>query len=99
MRIRFADAELRRLYYEEEYSSSRMASGLTRAFRKKVAILEAADNELVLRSMQSLNFKKLKGKRSGQHSIRLNDQWRLVVTLAEDEQGKVANVLEVVDYH
>ena len=98
MRIRFADAELRRLYHDEDHKPPRMGSDLARTFRKKVAILEAAESELVLRRMSSLNFKKLKGKRRGQHSVRLNDQWRLILTLDEDEDGKVVIVIEVVDY-
>ena len=99
MRIRFADAELRRLYHDEDHNPPRMGRDLAKTFRKKVAILEAAESELVLRRMSSLNFKKLKGKRSGQHSVRLNDQWRLILTLDEDEDGKVVIVIEVVDYH
>lgn len=99
MRIRFSDVELQRLYYEEDYYSPRMGRDLARTYRKKIAILEAAASELVLRRMQSLNFKKLKGKRGGQHSVRLNDQWRLILTLDEDGEGKVVTVIGVIDYH
>ena len=38
MRIRFADAELRRLYHDEDYNPPRMGRDLARTFRKKVAI-------------------------------------------------------------
>ena len=31
--------------------------------------------------------------------IHANDQWRLILTLDEDEDGKVVIVIEVVDYH
>ncbi|MXW57870.1 MAG: plasmid maintenance system killer protein [Acidimicrobiia bacterium] len=99
MLVRFADDELRRLYDDESYHPKGMDRALAKAFRKKVAILEAAENELVLRQMRSLNFKKLKGKSAGQYSIRLNDQWRLIFVFLDGGSGKIALLIEVVDYH
>jgi len=37
----------------------------------------------------------LKGTRSGQHSIQINDQWRICFRWTQDE----ANDVEIVDYH
>jgi proteic killer suppression protein len=37
----------------------------------------------------------LKGDRAGQHSIRVNDQWRVCFRW----QGEDANDVEIVDYH
>jgi len=37
----------------------------------------------------------LKGKRKGQYSIRINDQWRICFTWSNGEAGHV----EIVDYH
>ena len=99
MRIRFADDELRRLYNDESYFPKGMDRTLARAFRKKVAILEAAENELALRRMRSLNLKKLKGKRAGQQSIRINDQWRLILKFLDGGSGKIALLIEIADYH
>ncbi len=99
MRIRFADDELLRLYFDEGYYPKRMDRALATAFRKKVAILEAAENELALRQLRSLNFKKLKGKRAGQHSIRINDQWQLIFTFLDGGSSRIALLIEIVDYH
>ena len=99
MLIRFASDELRRLYIQEERHPKGMDRALVRAFRKKVAILEAAESELALRQMRSLNFKKLKGKRAGQLSIRINDQWRLIFTFLHENGGKVVLLIEVTNYH
>lgn len=49
--------------------------------------------------MKSLRYEKLVGDRSGQHSIRLNDQWRLVVRIEDDGDGRRVVVVEVADYH
>ena len=40
-------------------------------------------------------LEQLEGKRSGQHSIRINDQWRLGFTWS----GRDAFDVEIVDYH
>jgi proteic killer suppression protein len=37
----------------------------------------------------------LQGKRKGQHSIRINDQWRVCFVWTDDGPGEV----EIVDYH
>ena len=37
----------------------------------------------------------LRGSRKGQHSIRINDQWRVCFVWTEDGPGEV----EIVDYH
>jgi len=49
--------------------------------------------------MKSLHFEKLQGDRRRQRSIRLNDQYRLILAFETDEHGKLVVVIEVVDYH
>ncbi|MFC1689607.1 type II toxin-antitoxin system RelE/ParE family toxin [Pseudomonadota bacterium] len=45
--------------------------------------------------MEWNSFEALRGKRSGQHSIRINDQWRICFVWMD---GDAENV-EIVDYH
>lgn len=99
MRIGFGDDELRRLYEEPDFHAPRYGTDLVKAIRKKIGIIVAAATEQDLRSMKSLHFEKLVGDRAGQHSIRLNDQWRLVFRLETGDDGRVVVILEVVDYH
>lgn len=49
--------------------------------------------------MQSLRLERLRGDRLGQSSIRLNDQWRLILRFEEDTNGKVIAIIEIADYH
>jgi toxin HigB-1 len=65
-----------------------------RAFRKLIAI-DAAEMIDDLRLPPSNRLEALKGDRKGQHSIRINDQWRICF---EWNQGNAENV-EIVDYH
>jgi toxin HigB-1 len=49
--------------------------------------------------MKSLHFEKLKGSRDHQHSMRLNDQWRLIVELDGKAPNKTVVVIGIEDYH
>ena len=77
-------------------------SGKTRRFsniqsvaERKLAQLDAAQTLDFLRSPPGNRLELLSGDRHGQHSIRINDQWR--VCFVWTEKG-VADV-EIVDYH
>lgn len=54
-----------------------------------------SDSLLKLKEVFDTDLEQLKGKRKGQHSIRINDQWRICFVW---EKGKVYE-LELVDYH
>ena len=46
-----------------------------------------------------LDFEKLKGDRSDDRSIKLNDQWRLTLRSEADEQGNFLLIIDIEDYH
>ncbi len=98
MRFRFVTDELRELY-EGKSSNATYGRDLVRAFRKKMGLIDAAETEQDLRAMNSLHFEKLVGDRAGQHSIRLNKQWRLILELERDENGRLLAIIEIDDYH
>jgi proteic killer suppression protein len=62
---------------------------------RKLEILAAAGNLDTLRVPLSNRLEKRKGDRSGQHSIRINDQWRICFVW----KGGDALEVEIVDYH
>ncbi len=99
MLIDFEDGGLRRLHQEPDFRLPQFGDELTRHFRKVTGAIVAATSELDLMAMRSLRFEKLQGKRSGQHSMRLNQQWRLIVRVVQDSRGKVVVVIEITDYH
>ncbi|WP_395337659.1 type II toxin-antitoxin system RelE/ParE family toxin (plasmid) [Novosphingobium sp. BL-8H] len=68
---------------------------LLRAAVRKVAMLEAAAVLEDLRSPPGNMLEALSGDREGQHSIRINGQWRICFVWTE--QGPEA--VEIVDYH
>lgn len=99
MRIRFEDDDLRRLHEEYDFVLPRLGSEVARAFRKKVAYLEEAESEIDLRNYKALHYEKLRGGRAGQHSIRLNRQWRLILRIETDAQGRLLIIVEVANHY
>ena len=99
MRIEFADDNLRRLYEDRDFALPRFGPDVTKAFRKVVGRLVAAESERDLRNFRALRYKKLRGDREGQHSARLNDQWRLILRIETDRSGRLLIIIEIVDYH
>jgi len=56
--------------------SRKLPHDVQRVARRKLEILDAAETE-DLRNPPANRLEKLHGERAGQHSIRLNDEWRL----------------------
>src|SRR5260370_33090649 len=76
-----------------------LGDGIDKAFRKRMQQIRAATDERTFYAYRSLNFEKLKGDREGQHSMRLNDQYRLIVELHGKHPKKTVHVVEITDYH
>jgi len=62
---------------------------------RKLVVLNAANSLDDLRVPPGNRLEKLKGDRSGQYSIRVNDQWRICFRLSDGN----AHEVEIVDYH
>ena len=70
-------------------------SAIERAARRKLELLHASIKLKDLRVPPGNRLEKLKGDRLGQHSIRINDQWRICFVW----KGSDAYDVEIVDYH
>lgn len=68
---------------------------MRRAALRKLLLLDAAEVLDDLRSPPGNRLEKLTGRGRGQHSIRINDQWRICFRW---EQGDAQDV-EIVEYH
>lgn len=97
MEVRFKDPSLERL--ETEPNDGGYPPGVAKAFRKRMQVIRAAPDERVLYKWKSLQFEKLKGKRVGQYSMRLNDQYRLVTEFEGEGSDKILVVVRIEDYH
>ena len=68
---------------------------IERVARRKLLQLHAATELASLRVPPGNQLEALKGDRRGQHSIRINDQWRICFVWHDDG----AHQVEIVDYH
>lgn len=68
---------------------------IERAARRKLEILKAAHSLNDLRIPPGNRLEALSGNRKGQHSIRINDQYRICFTWKDQHAWKV----EITDYH
>jgi toxin HigB-1 len=98
LRVEYHDGVLRRLAEEQGHAPKGWGPDVIKSCRKKVQLISAAPDESDLYAMRGLRMEKLKGDRLGQTSMRLNDQFRLILTF-KTEGDRVAVLLEVVDYH
>ncbi len=89
----FRDRETEKLFHRE-YNRVVPAS-LRKAALRKLLILDAADSLEDLRVPPGNRLEKLKGDRKRQHSIRINQQYRICFTWTDAS----ANNVEIVDYH
>lgn len=63
--------------------------------KRKLDVVDAATSLRDLRSPPGNRLEALKGNRRGQHSIRINRQWRVCFRWGDDGPEDV----EIVDYH
>ena len=89
----FRSRETERLFNRE--FSRRLPPTIQKVALRKLRMLDAATVLDDLKLPPANRLEALSGNRKGQHSIRINDQWRVCFTWKD---GNAYNV-EIVDYH
>ena len=89
----FRDRDTERLFHRERVR--RLGADVQRIALRKLRMLDAAESLDDLRIPPANRLEKLKGDRAGQHSIRINQQWRLCFGWRAGDAYDV----EIVDYH
>ncbi len=88
----FRCAETERLLHR---LPSRRFRAVERVARRKLRQLDSATELRDLAAPPGNRLEALRGERKGQHSIRINDQWRLCFVWRDGN----AHAVEIVDYH
>jgi proteic killer suppression protein len=88
----FRDRDTQRLALDEDVPRFRT---IERVARRKLSLLAAARRLDDLRSPPGNRLEALRGNRAGQHSIRINQQWRICFRWVAENALDV----EIVDYH
>jgi proteic killer suppression protein len=89
----FSDNETEKIY--QRVYSRRLPRDVQRVALRKLRMLNNAKSLQDLRSPPGNRLEKLRGDRDGQHSVRINDQWRICFEWRENDAYEV----EITDYH
>ena len=89
----FRDTETAKIWQGQR--SRRLPQDIQQAARRKLRMLNNARTLDDLRIPPANRLESLRGDRAGQHSIRINDRWRICFTWSEGH----ATDVEIVDYH
>ncbi|MCL7959584.1 MAG: type II toxin-antitoxin system RelE/ParE family toxin [marine benthic group bacterium] len=89
----FRDRETERLFQRRPVR--KLGADVQRIALRKLRMLDAAAVLEDLRVPPGNRLEKLKGNRAGQHSIRINDRWRICFRWRSGH----AHAVEIVDYH
>lgn len=88
----FRDAEAEKLFNDE---FSRKYRAIERPAQRKLTALDEAETLQDLAALPVNRLESLQGGRKGQHSIRVNDRYRICFLWADGDASDV----EIVDYH
>ena len=97
MEIEFRNADLDRLETDVDFDAG-FGRDLVKSFRKRIQAIRAAVDERDLAAIRGNNFEKLKGKLAHQYSMRLNDQWRLILEIKTAKPKNIIIIVDIVDY-
>jgi len=89
----FKNKETENVYQLE--GSGKLPGDIQQVALRKLRMINNAINLLDLRIPPANKLEKLKGDRRGQHSIRINDQWRICFTWRDGDAYEVG----ITDYH
>ena len=93
MIITFADKETEKLWHWKK--NPKFGDVASRSLRK-LELLDAVPNLQELKKIPGLDLHPLKGKRQGQHAIKVNDQFRVCFIWGKDNN---VYEVEITDYH
>ena len=89
----FREKETEKIWHG--HRSRRLPQDIQQIARRKLRMINNARSLNDLRVPPANRLEALRGKRAEQHSVRINDQWRICFRWSE---GDALNV-EIVDYH
>ena len=76
----------------------RLPIGVIKAFRKRLWQIRAIHDERDFYANRGFNFEKYLSM-PGHYSVRLNDQFRLILRFEEKPEGKTVVIVAIKDYH
>lgn len=98
MEVRFRDSCYDQLEVDPQYNGG-WSPAVVKAYRNRLNYIRQAQDERDSYAWKALRMEKLQGNRQHQYSMRLNDQWRLVVEFEGNSPNKALVIVKIEDYH
>jgi len=98
MEIIFRNKDLDRLEVDSEFTAG-FPREVVRAFRKRIQAIRSAADERDFYVFKSWHYEKLGGGRAHQRSLKLNNQWRLIIEIIPMKPSNVIEIVSIEDYH
>ena len=89
----FADKETEKIW--NGFQSKKFPPDIQNVARRKLRMINNAQNSNDLRIPPANHLEKLSGKLAGKYSIRINKQWRIIFNWENEDAFEV----EIIDYH
>lgn len=104
MKIVFDNPDLEYIYeYGKEKGKPKFPPEIIRGFIKKINLLLDVRSSAELRLFKGARYEKLSGSLEGYESIRINDQFRILLRIRTEKEGKftveVCHIREITDCH
>ena len=97
MEVRFDDASLDALESDPS-ARPKFPLGVVKAYRRRLWQIRAAHDERDFYANRGFHFEKYK-EMPGHYSLRLNDQYRLIIRFEEHPADKTVVIIGIKDYH
>ncbi|MDE7402692.1 MAG: type II toxin-antitoxin system RelE/ParE family toxin [Muribaculaceae bacterium] len=99
MIVEFEKEYLRDLYIKGECNDKkhRYRPDVIKRYKRDIDYLKWSSRKEDLFRINSLNFESLKGKDAGKFSIRVNDQYRIIFTLAETADEPILTICNIIE--
>lgn len=101
MKFEFASGAVQDIYTQGFSSrfARKFGPEVVKGFFKVMDRITAAIDERDLHAFKGMNYEALQGNRAHQNSLRINDQWRVIVERQQAEDGTLLLIVNIEDYH
>ena len=98
LEVHHDDPDLARLELEAAFTAS-FAVPVVKGFRKVMQRLRTVSRKASLYRFGGLKLEQLKGKRKHEHSMRLNNKWRLIVEFEGEEPNEIVRMKGIENHY
>ncbi|WKN41548.1 type II toxin-antitoxin system RelE/ParE family toxin [Tunicatimonas pelagia] len=85
MKVSFREEYWEKLYTSAPIGKPKFSQDIVKRYRRVIRTVSQVENTNMLRQFKGLRFEALAGNLKGYHSLRVNKQYRIIVTVLERE--------------